>query len=135
MLCSLVPSFPPPSSGRLPGAVTKDDSGSALSRKFRKPLATSNHYFRRARERGKETEKRGGGRERERHTHRGKVRGSDGVRESKRERDGVTERGEGTVGWGGGGSVKKRGGLREERIGFPCVFMRPLHYSNVLGPI
>ena len=47
---ALAPSTTPPhfpsSSGRPPASETLDSAGSALSTKFRKPLATSNHYFR-----------------------------------------------------------------------------------------
>ncbi len=65
----------PSLSGRPPTSETLDSAGSALSTKFRKPLATSNHYFRK-RERGMRGEVGGGlttkerkrTRERTRHT-------------------------------------------------------------------
>lgn len=43
---SLPPPHFPSLSGRPPTSETLDSAGSALSTKFRKPLATSNHYFR-----------------------------------------------------------------------------------------
>lgn len=46
LLSRVPPPHFPSLSGRSPMSETLDNAGSALSTKFRKPLATSNHYFR-----------------------------------------------------------------------------------------